>query len=151
MARKVKTNNEEIVKEMHKILLQNSFELVNKERFVNFFSCLTDEVKAYLLGVPMYEPIVGERVLISVNGKTTEGLVVAVNQKDLYATVQYKSENKRYFKTTEEILNYMSNGDYDYCRSSSTKTDEYNLLGIYIRETTGDFSWNSIEPNHYYD
>lgn len=149
MARKVKTNNEEIVKEMHKILLQNSFELVNKERFVEFFSCLTDEVKAYLLGVPMYEPSIGERVIVSVIGKATEGIVVGVDQLNLYATVQYKSENKRYFKTTEEILDYMSNGNYDYYNSSSTKTDEYNLLGVYIRETTGDFAWSDIEPNHY--
>lgn len=151
MVRKVKANSEEIVKEMHKILLKNSFELVNKERFVNFFSCLTDEVKAYLLGVPMYEPVVGERVLISVGKKPTKGVVVAVNQKDLYATVQYKYESKRYFKTAEEVVNYISNGDYDYYKSSSIKTDEYNLLGVYISETTEDFSWTSIEPNHYYD
>lgn len=151
MKKNVRENNEQIVKEMHKILLQNSFELVNKERFVNFFSCLTDEVKAYLLGVPMYEPIVGEKVLIEVSGKEVEGVVVDVNQPNLCATVQYKSESKRYFKTAEEMLNYMSNGNYDYYNSSSIKTDEYNLLGVYIHETIGDFSWTEIEPNHYYD
>ncbi len=150
MARKVKQNSD-VVKEMHKILLQNSFELVNKERFVEFFSCLTDEVKAYLLGVPMYEPIIGERVIVNVNSKPTEGIVVGVNQANLYAVVEYDTQIRRYFKTTDDMINFMNTGDYDYYDSSSSKSDVYPYMGIRTKKTSGEFAWTDIEPNHYYD
>lgn len=148
MKKNVRENNEQIVKEMHKILLNNSFGLLSKKRFVNFFSCLTDEVKAYLLGVPMYEPIVGEKVLIEVSGKEVEGVVVDVNHKELTATVQYETESRRYFKTAEEVINFMNTGDYDYSNSSNVKKEEYNLLGVYFYKTSRELTWGSIEPNN---
>lgn len=142
-------NSSDVVKEMHKILLRNSFELLNKERFVNFFSCLSDEVKAYLLGVEMYEPMVGDKVfIIEDNGKKTEGVVTEVNYKELTVYVEYETESRRYFKTAEEVINFMNNSNYDYGNSANSKRDEYNLLGVYFRKTTHEFAWTSIEPNY---
>lgn len=135
--------------EVFKILMKDAFDKVDHERFANYFSSLSDEVRAYLLGVSMYEPMIGESVLFGDN--KAEGVVTAVHYRELTATIQYKEERRRYFKTAEDSINYMNTGDYDYYNSNSSKNDDYPYIGIHIFNSYTDRSWTELEPDHYSD
>lgn len=150
MARKVKNErNIDFNAKVFELLMQDAFDKVNKERFAKYFGSLSDEVRAYLLGIAMYEPIIGESVIFG--SDKCEGVVTALDYKNLTATVKYEDVRSRYFKTAEEAVKYMQSGEYDYYSSSFSKSDDCAYLGVHTFDGYTDRSWTEIEPNHYSD
>ena len=126
MARKVKSQELDAQRWVIRELIEGNIQKLDKERLVEFFRQLTSEQQAYLLGMPMYVPCVGEDVVV--NDEQT-GVVASVNLRDLDCRITYPTTDTRYFKTTEAKDNFESNGSFNSSTGSYYRQDEYPYVG----------------------
>lgn len=139
------SNYENMVRNGLKLMLLNSMKDINPERLANYLLDVEEDVRLFLMGCPIYEPMAGIEVLT----KDGVGLVKRVNYKDLTADIFIEKTDTRYFKTAEEAVNYANKGDYDCINSNYCYKPEYPYQGCWKREVISNYKWYELKEINY--
>lgn len=139
---KVAPNMEKLVMSA---LIKTALENVDKNRLCDVVSTLEMGKLAYLLNIPMFEPMINEFIIISSTGNI--GKISSVNKLNSTCSVIYCANAIKYFKTAELAEIYTSTGkvhNYDDWEYSSDSTHEHK--GEHKFRYSADYLLTDIEP-----